>query len=403
MLYNIQAMNLKASNKYIVTLKSGQDAVIRAGYPWVFRRHIASTGISGTGDIVDLVDENKAFLGRGYYNPISGITVRLLTFKDEAIDRDFFRGRIAAAFAKRKEILKTTNACRVVFSEADGLAGLIIDLYADTAVFQIGTLGIERFKEDIVEVIKDTIRPKYIYERSDSLSRHDEGLALIKKWWSEPREGLVEIIEGKAKFLVDIVNGHKTGFYLDQRKARRTLHGMCKGKRVLDLFSYCGGFAINAALAGADSVMAVDIKEDWIDLGKKNAELNGVAEKIMFVKSDVFGFLRNMRAIHESFDIVILDPPSFLKSRHKLADAIKGYLDINLNSMKILNPGGVLATFSCSHNMPFETFAETIKKAAEQANRTYTVLSRCHQDKDHPFVKNIPETNYLKGYFLKVS
>ena len=297
MLYNIQAMNLKASNKYIVTLKSGQDAVIRAGYPWVFRRHIASTGISGTGDIVDLVDENKAFLGRGYYNPISGITVRLLTFKDEAIDRDFFRGRIAAAFAKRKEILKTTNACRVVFSEADGLAGLIIDLYADTAVFQIGTLGIERFKEDIVEVIKDTIRPKYIYERSDSLSRHDEGLALIKKWWSEPREGLVEIIEGKAKFLVDIVNGHKTGFYLDQRKARRTLHGMCKGKRVLDLFSYCGGFAINAALAGADSVMAVDIKEDWIDLGKKNAELNGVAEKIMFVKSDVFGFLRNMRAI----------------------------------------------------------------------------------------------------------
>ena len=396
-------MNTQPFNRSVITLKSGQDAVIRSGYPWVFRRNIAATGISGNGDVIDLVDSSGAFLGRGYYNAMSGITVRLLTFKDEAINRDFFRERITAAFTKRKDILKTTNACRAVFSEADGLGGLIVDIYADVAVFQIGTLGLERFKEDIVAAIKDVLNPKYIYERSDSTARHDEGLALIKKWWSEPYQGLVEIFEGKAKFLVDIENGHKTGFYLDQRKARRSLHGICKGKKVLDLFSYCGGFAINAALSGAESVMAVDIKDEWLELGKKNAEINGVADKISFIKADVFNFLRNMRAIHENFDIIILDPPSFLKSRHKLADAIRGYREINISAMRILNPGGALATFSCSHNMPSEAFAGLLKEAALEVKRPYSVLARCHQDKDHPFVKNIPETNYLKGYFLKVS
>jgi len=394
-------MSLKPFNRSVITLKTGSCADVRKGYPWVFRRHIVSTGISGTGDIVDVVDSDGAFLGRGYYNPMSGITVRLLTFKDEAVNRDFFRERIAAAFSKRKNILETTNACRVVFSEADGLAGLIIDLYAETAVFQIFTLGIERFKGDIVAVIEDTLKPKYIYERSDSPMRHKEGLAFIKKWWSAPREGLVEIAEGKAKFLVDIENGHKTGFYLDQRKARRSLRGICKGKKILDLFSYCGGFAVNAALFGAESVMAVDIKDEWLDLGKKNAQINGVADKITFIKADVFAFLRNMRAIHENFDIIILDPPSFLKSRHKLADAIRGYREINLSSMRILNPGGILATFSCSHNMPFEAFSDILKEAAAEVKRSYSVLMRCHQDKDHPFIQNIPETNYLKGYFLK--
>ena len=396
-------MKSQSFNRSVITLKNGQDAVIRGGYPWVFRRHIASTGIAGTGDIVDVVDENGAFLGRGYYNPMSGITVRLLTFDDEAINRDFFRERITAAFLKRKDILKATNACRVVFSEADNLPGLIIDIYAETAVFQIFTLGIERFKEDIVAAIKDILKPKYVYERSDSPLRHKEGLAFIKKWWSKPHEGLIEIFEGKAKFLVDVENGHKTGFYLDQRKARRSLHSMCKGKKVLDLFSYCGGFAINAALSGAESVMAVDIKDEWLELGKKNAQVNGVADKITFIKADVFAFLRNMRAIHENFDIIILDPPSFLKSRHKLADAIRGYREINISAMRILNPKGVLATFSCSHNMSFESFADLIKAAALDAKRSYSILARCHQDKDHPFVKNIPETNYLKGYFLKVS
>ena len=279
---------------------------------------------------------------------MSGITVRLLTLKDEVINRNFFRERIAISFAKRKDILKTTNAYRAVFSEADGLAGLIIDMYADVAVFQIGTLGLERFKEDIVAVIKDVLNPKYIYERSDSSARHDEGLALIKKWWSEPYQGLIQIFEGKARFFVDIENGHKTGFYLDQRKARRSLQSMCKGKKVLDLFSYCGGFAIYVALSGAESVMAVDIKDEWLELGKKNAQLNCVADKISFIKADAFAFLRNMRAIHENFDIIILDPQSFLKSRHKLADAIRGYREINISAMRILNPVGVLATFSCS-------------------------------------------------------
>lgn len=396
-------MNLKPFNRCVITLKSGSDADVRKGYPWIFRRHIAATGISGNGDVVDVVDSNGEFLGRGYYNAMSGITVRLLTFKDEAIDRDFFRNRIAIAFSRRKDILTTTNAYRAVFSEADSLAGLVVDIYADVAVFQVGTLGIERFKEDIVEAIKDVFNLKYIYERSDFPARQDEGLALVKKWWSVPYEGLVEIFEGKAKFLVDVENGHKTGFYLDQRKARRSLHGMCKGKKVLDLFSYCGGFAINAALSGAESVMAVDIKDEWLELGKKNAQLNGVADKISFVKADVFNFLRNMRSIHENFDIIILDPPSFLKSRHKLADAIRGYREINISAMRILNPDGILATFSCSHNMPFEAFSELLKEAAVEVKRTYSILSRCHQDKDHPFVQNIPETNYLKGYFLKVS
>ena len=213
---------------------------------------------------------------------------------------------------------------------------------------------------------------------------------------------MIEISEVKAKFIVDIEHGHKTGFYLDQRNARLALHTICKGKRVLDLFSYTGAFAIQALLAGAAEAVGVDIKEEWLERARQNAQLNGVSAKSSFIKADAFDYVKKTAADGGLFDIIIVDPPSFLRARHALVMASKGYKELNLAAMKILAPGGVLATFSCSHNMPNAVFAGVLKEACREAGKKFTILKRCHQAEDHPIVRAIPETEYLKGYFLKV-
>lgn len=386
-----------------VKLRSGKSGRHDPRHPWIYKGRLLTTDPKiKPGDIVKVVDPDNKFLGVGYYNCKSDIVVRVLSFKDRIIDKDFFLEKVGEAFAKRKATLEKTNAVRVVFSEADSLPGLIVDLYGQTAVFQALTLGMDKLKSLAVEAIREVINPKFIYEKSVSPFRKIEDLKDVSKWWGDAGENTVEIYEGKAKFLVDIINGHKTGFYLDQRRARAGLENISKGKRVLDLFCYTGAFSVFAALSGAEYVRGVDIKEDWLEMARKNAALNGLSEKTEFVKGDGFKTLEHIAASQEKFDVIILDPPSFLKSRASLESAARGYKELNFKAMSALSDGGVLATFSCSHNMPNALFAETIKKAAAEAKKKYTILKRCHQAEDHPIVKEIPETEYLKGYFLKV-
>jgi len=388
----------------IIRLRKGSSGRLGPGHPWVYARQILGASADAKpGDIVSVVDEQLKFTGRGYYNPKSDIAVRLLTFKDEVIDAPFFHRRIQHAVEKRSPILATTDAYRAVFSEADGLPGLVADVYKDTLVFQILTLGMEKLRQTLMQGLKDVIRPRYIYEKSESAFRKVEGLNDEKRWWGDKGNGIIEIFEGKAKFIVDIEKGHKTGFYLDQRRSRIGVGQIAKGKRVLDLFCYTGGFAIHATLGGAQEVHGVDVKDEWLELGRKNAKLNGVSDRVEFIKGDAFSALRDYHKKGEKFDIVIVDPPSFLKTKRELGGAIRGYKELNLTAMKILNDGGILCTFSCSHHMPNEVFADIIKSSAHDAKKRFSVLKRCHQAQDHPIVRAIPETEYLKGYFLRVS
>ena len=387
-----------------ITLRTGKKGRLKPGHPWIFKGQALKVppGIR-PGDIVTIINGQGGFIGRGYYNPASEITIRLLTFNDELIDGAFLRKRIEDAVAKRNFLSGLTNARRLIFSEADNLPGLIVDQYNDTIVFQISTLGMERMKEGLLKVLADIVDPKYIYEKSDSPFREIEGLKTIKRWWLYDGKTNIEICEGAAKFIVDVENGHKTGFYLDQRRSRAAMKEISGGKTVLDLFCYTGGFSVNAALGGAKRVVGVDIKPEWLALARKNAALNGVSDKIEEREGDCFEILNNIFNSGEKFDIIVLDPPSFLRSKKDLISAAKGYREINALAFKTLSDNGILCTFSCSHNMPNKVFSDIIKDAALCNGKKYTILKRCRQDKDHPIVKEIPETEYLKGYFLKTA
>ena len=387
-----------------VVMRSGKAGRVRPGHPWIFRDQIAKAGTDEIvpGSLVKVSDGINKIIGTGYFNPHSEILVRLLTFDDSAIDQGFFDKRVGDAFGKRQALKTVTNGYRVIFSEADGLTGLIADLYNDTLVFSIQTLGMERLKELALDSIRRIVAPKFIFEKSEGVFRKKEGLKDAMGWIGDRGKTTPEIFEGKARFLIDIVRGHKTGFYLDQRKARLAIEPFSKGKRVLDLFTYAGGFAIHAALGGAASVTAIDINDKWLQEAAKNAGLSGVGGRIEFKRGDTFKTLDGYAAANEHFDIVVLDPPSFLRSKRNIESATRGYSELNAKAMSILNDGGILATFSCSHNMSNTNFAEMIKGAAKEAGKAVMILKRCHQSEDHPIVRDIPETEYLKGYFLKV-
>ena len=386
----------------IIKLRKGRKGRLRPGHPWIFKGQILKTTSSvRSGDIVTVISNEDKFIGRGYFNLASDISIRLLTFHEETIDREFLHKRIKDAVDKRGYLKDTTNAKRLIFSEADGLPGLIADLYNDTLVFQVFTLGAEKLKETVLRILIDIVSPKYIYEKSDSPFRKIEGLKPIKKWHTDIGNTKVEIYEGEARFIVDIEKGHKTGFYLDQRKSRLALKTISKDKTVLDLFCYTGGFSINAGLSGAKKIIAVDIRAEWLAAAKENAILNGVSDRINFVEGDVFPVLKKIFDSGDKFDIIILDPPSFTKDRRSIVTASKGYKELNTLAIKALNDSGILCTFSCSHNMSNDIFSNILKESAKAAGRTFIVMKRCHQDKDHPIIKEIPETEYLKGYFLK--
>ena len=387
----------------VMQLRKGRNGRLRPGHPWIYKAQVLKAKFPiMPGSMISVIDSNDKFIGNGYYNPRSEIAIRLFSFKDEDIDAAFFNKKIKIAAEKRKGLLAKTNAFRAVFSEADSLPGLIVDIYADTAVFQALTLGMDKLKTLAVKGIEEVLKPKYIYEKSTSPFRKLEGLRDDQRWWGESGKTMVEISEGRARFLVDIENGHKTGFYLDQRRSRMGLEGFVNDKKTLDLFCYTGAFSISAALFGASSVRGVDIKEEWLGLARKNAELNVVSGKVEFIKKDSFSAMEEICASGEKFDVIIVDPPSFLKTKDTIASASKGYKELNLSAMKALNEGGILATFSCSHNMPNQVFSKILKDAASAAGKKITILKRCHQAEDHPIIKSIPETEYLKGYFLKI-
>jgi 23S rRNA (cytosine1962-C5)-methyltransferase len=351
------------------------------------------------GEIVDVLDFSGAFIGRGYINPHSLICVRLLTRKQEEIGRDFFRGRIARARSLRT-LLGFGDSYRAVFGEGDGLPGLIVDKYADTLVLQSTTAGIEAQLDPILAALVDEYAPKAIVLRNDTASRELEGLTQETRVVRGELTGPVTIEESGIRYRVDVLEGQKTGFFFDQRENRQALQGLVQGRRTLDCFCYVGAWSLSAARYGASEVIGVDSSQKAVDLASQNAAQNGLGAR--FVKADAFEELRRLEKERERFGCVILDPPAFVKSRAKVREALKGYKEINLRGMKLLEPGGVLVTCSCSHHIDEDLFREMLIDAAQSAGRQARLLEMRSQARDHPILLAARETQYLKCAVLVV-
>ncbi len=385
-----------------IVLKKGEEQRIQMGHPWVFDNEVRSTeGSYEPADIVDVFDFKDRFLGRGYINPKSKILVRLLTREHEEINKEFFRKRIIQAWEYRKKLVDTSS-CRVIFGEADFLPALIVDKFSDYLSIQTLSLGIEKYKDIIVELLEEILEPKGIYERNDVQIREKEGLKQNKGFIKGPFDTTVEIMENEVKMLVDIENGQKTGYFLDQRENRAALKPFVKDARVLDTFTHTGGFALHAAQYGAKEVTAVDVSSHAIEYVNRNAELNGLQDKIKGVVGNVFDVLKEYQVANEKFDVVVLDPPAFCKTKSAVEGAYRGYKDINLRGMKILKPGGFLVTCSCSHYMYPGLFMEMIQDAAMDARRIVRQVEFRTQAKDHPVLYGSDESMYLKCVILQV-
>lgn len=325
---------------------------------------------------------------------------------NQEIDREFLRNRVRMAWEYRKKTVDT-GSCRVIFGEADFLPGLVIDKFSDVLVVESLALGIDRFKLEIVELLKeellkDGIRIRGVYERSDAKVRLNEGMERVKGFLSEEFDTNVEIVENGVKYLVDVRDGQKTGFFLDQKYNRLAIQKLCKDARVLDCFTHTGSFALNAAIAGAKEVTGVDASELAVEQATKNAALNGVQDRAKFICRDVFELLPELEKQGEKYDVVILDPPAFTKSRNSVKNAIKGYREINLRAMKLVKDGGFLATCSCSHFMTYELFTETIGQAARNVHKRLRQVEFRTQAPDHPILWAADESYYLKFYIFQV-
>ncbi len=385
-----------------IILKRGEEKDIQVGNQWVFDNEVEKIeGSYEPGDIVDVYSFKNNFLARGYINPKSRILVRLLTRNQEEIDKEFFRKKITTAWEYRK-MLGYTESCRVIFGEADLIPALIVDKFGDYLSIQTLSLGIEKYKELIVELLEEIIQPKGIYERNDVALREKEGLVQKKGFLKGPFDTTVEIVENQVKMLVDIENGQKTGYFLDQRENRAALKPFVKDARVLDTFCHTGGFSMHAAYYGAKEVTAVDISEHAIEYVNRNAVLNGLQDKIKGVTANVFDLLKEYQTQGEKFDVVILDPPAFCKTKSALEGAYRGYKEINLRGMKLVKPGGFLITCSCSHYMYPEIFTKMLKEAAKDARKILRLVESRTQSKDHPIMFGSDESHYLKCMIVQV-
>lgn len=376
---------------------------VENGHPWVYSNEIESIeGSFEPGDIVDVYNFKKRFIGKGYINPKSQITVRIMTRdKTENIDIDFFRKRIKAAWEYRKKVIET-SCCRVVFGEADFIPALIVDKYGDYLVIQTLALGIDVWKDTIVKVLNEIFEPKGIYERNDVPVRELEGLEQKKGFLSDPFDTIVETEENGVKFYVDIANGQKTGYFLDQKENRASIKNIVKDADVLDCFCHTGSFSIHAAHYGAKSVLGIDISESAVEFAKKNATLNGYENICKFEVHNTFDVLHEWVKEGRKYDVVILDPPAFTKTRSALNGAIKGYKEINLRAIRLVKPGGFLVTCSCSHFMYPELFMQVIMDAARDDRKTLRQVEFRTQAKDHPVLINSSETLYLKFIIYQV-
>ncbi len=385
-------------------LQADREKSLKRRHPWVFSKAVKQVkGKANSGETVDVLSASGEFLGRGAYSPESQIRVRIWTFDpNEQIDADFFLRRISAAWQVRQQLFdfKTTNGVRLVAAESDGLPGVTIDLYADVLVVQLLSAGADYHRAHIVAALRNLFPQCSIYERSDVDIRKKEGLAPITGWLHAERDsGEVVMLENGMQILVDVVNGHKTGFYLDQRDSRAAARRHAKDKTVLNCFSYTGTFAVAALCGGASHVTNVDMSELALTTAKRNAELNTLdLTKLSFEKADVFKLLRSYKEQGRQFDMVILDPPKFAESKAQLMGACRGYKDINRVGMQLVKPGGLLLTFSCSGLMEDSLFQKVVADAALDAGRDCLFIEKLSQASDHPIASFYPEGHYLKGW-----
>lgn len=395
----------------VVVLKKGEGRTIKAGGAWIFDNEIDTiTGSFENGDIVIVHDFDGYMMGRGFINTNSKIRVRMLTRdKEQQIDDEFIRMRVKNAWEYRKSVLLPVdlNCCRVIFGEADFLPGLVIDKYDDVLVVESLALGIDKFKIQIVEYLKelllaDRFTVRGVYERSDAAVRKKEGLAPYKGFIGEEFDTNVEIVENGVHYMVDVVNGQKTGFFLDQKYNRLAIQRLCKDKRVLDCFTHMGTFALNAGIAGAAEVTGLDISDFAVKQATDNAKLNGLDERVKFRQANVLDELPKLNEAGERYDVVILDPPAFTKSREATKNAMKGYREINMKGMKLVKDGGYLATCSCSHFMTQELFVKVIGQAAKAAHKRLRQVEFRTQAPDHPILWAADESYYLKFLVFQV-
>jgi 23S rRNA (cytosine1962-C5)-methyltransferase len=391
-----------------VVLKRGREKPVLNRHPWIFSGAIKNIeGQCADGDTVTVVDSRGKFLAQGYLNRHSQITVRLLSWiEEEIIDRSFFRHRLERAVAIRRPLEDdpTTNAYRLVNAESDFLPGLVVDRYNEYLVIQLLTLGIERWKGEIVSLLGELLPSRGIYERSDVEVREKEGLPPATGLLAgQERPALVHIIENGYRFIVDIKQGQKTGFYLDQRENRQKLARYCRGKTVLNCFAYTGAFAVYAVGAGAKKVVNVESSAEALKLAQRNMALNGFDERDdEYVEGDVFQVLRQYRDKGRSFDLIALDPPKFAYSQSQVQAACRGYKDINLLAMQMLRPGGTLFTFSCSGSISPDLFQKVVFGASVDAGRDVQIIEKLTQGFDHPILLSFPESEYLKGFICRV-
>ena len=391
-----------------VTLKKGAGRSLKAGGMWVYDNEISSMDENvQDGGLVHVLDFDGFFLGTGFINRRSKITVRLLARrKDTVIDDAFWEKRVRDAWEYRKRTVDT-GRCRVIFGEAAWYPGLVVDKFSDVLVVESLALGIDRFKPLILDILRrvlaeDGIPVRGVYERSDAKVRLQEGMERFKGFLSDPFDTRVQIEENGVKYLVDVQDGQKTGFFLDQKNNRAAIHPICAGKRVLDCFTHTGSFALNAGKAGAAEVLGVDASQTGIDMAEENARLNGLQDRVHFTCADVFDLLPRLEAEGERYGVVILDPPAFTKSRNSIKNAVKGYREINLRGLKLVEDGGFLVTCSCSHFMDPELFAKTIREAAHGAHKRLRQVYFGTQCCDHPILWAADESYYLKFYIFQV-
>lgn len=390
----------------VVRIKKGEGRSLKAGGMWIYDNEIDTIkGDFTNGDMVFVEDFDGYPLGHGFINTNSRLTVRMMSRKKDAvIDDAFIEMRVRAAWEYRKTTTDTSS-CRIIFGEADFLPGIVIDKFADVLVVESLALGIDRFKTMILDQVKkvlaeDGIHIRGVYERSDAKVRLQEGMERFKGFIGDPFDTKVEIVENNVHYMVDVKDGQKTGFFLDQKYNRLAIQRLCPGNRVLDCFTHTGSFALNAGLAGASSVLGVDASELGVAQAEENAALNGLSDTVHFRCADVFELLPELERQGEKFDVVILDPPAFTKSRSSVKNAVKGYREINLRGMKLVTDGGYLATCSCSHFMTPELFEKTIREAASNVHKRLRQVEYRTQAPDHPILWSGDETSYYLKFFI---
>ena len=392
----------------LAILKKGEGRTIKAGGMWIFDNEIDHiSGEFENGDIIEVHDFDDYFMGYGFINVNSKIRIRMMSRrKEHPVTEELMEKRVRAAWEYRKQVVDI-GCCRVIFGEADFLPGIVVDKFSDVLVVESLALGIDKWKPVILDKLKkvlaeDNIQIRGIYERSDAKVRESEGMERWKGFVGKTFDTRVEITENGVKYIVDVEDGQKTGFFLDQKNNRTAIRKLCPGKKVLDCFTHTGSFALNAGMAGAASVLGVDASMTGIDQAMENAKLNGLEDRVRFQCADVFELLPKLEEQGEKFDLVILDPPAFTKSRKAVKNAVKGYREINMRGLKLVEEGGFLATCSCSHFMEPELFAKTIKEAARSAHKRLRQVEFHTQAPDHPILWAAEESYYLKFYIFQV-